>query len=127
MKKLFFMISLFAVMGLSVGCDRTSKSVVDKDSVSTDSFSLIGKWTTVDPIDSTKDMGVELKDKGKAASINMATLPYESWKQVDDSTLVIKGKSLGNGQTENITDTFMIDVRNKTLKQHGCDVVYTKK
>ena len=48
----------------------------------------IGKWTMPDPIDSTKRMGVELQIEGKAGSI--------------------KGRSIGNGQTSDYTQTATI-------------------
>ena len=37
---------------------------------------------------------VELKENGEAATINMETLPYDKWTKVNDSTVVIHGKSV---------------------------------
>lgn len=69
----------------------------------------IGKWTMPDPIDSLKTMGVELMIEGKAASINMATLPIESWElQGEADKIILHGKSIGNGQTSDLTQTATI-------------------
>ena len=69
----------------------------------------IGKWTMPDPIDSTKRMGVELQIEGKAGSINMATLPIESWElQGEADKVILKGRSIGNGQTSDYTQTATI-------------------
>ena len=69
----------------------------------------IGKWTMPDAIDSTKRMGVELQIEGKAGSINMATLPIESWElQGEADKVILKGRSIGNGQTSDYTQTATI-------------------
>ena len=63
----------------------------------------IGKWTMPDP------MGVELQIEGKAGSINMATLPIESWElQGEADKVILKGRSIGNGQTSDYTQTATI-------------------
>lgn len=69
----------------------------------------VGKWTMPDPIDSQSVMGVELKIEGQASSINMATLPIESWElQGEPDKIVLKGKSIGNGVTSDFTQTATI-------------------
>ena len=51
--------------------------------------------------------GFQLNEDGTVASINMATLQYEAWECKDD-TLLLSGKSIGNGQTIDFTDTLTI-------------------
>ena len=69
----------------------------------------VGKWTMPDPADTTKAMGVELMVEGKAASINMATLPITSWElQGEAGKIVLKGRSVGSGQTNDFTQTAAI-------------------
>ena len=54
-------------------------------------------------------MGVELQIEGKAGSINMATLPIESWElQGEADKVILKGRSIGNGQTSDYTQTATI-------------------
>jgi len=60
----------------------------------------VGQWTASDPINPGEKMGIELKIEGEASSINMATLPIDSWElqgQVD--RIILKGRSLGNGES----------------------------
>lgn len=51
--------------------------------------------------------GVTLKADGSASSIGMKTLLYERWQQIGD-TLILSGKSVGNGQTLAFDDTLDI-------------------
>lgn len=68
--------------------------------------SIQGKW--VEPIPGQQGVqGIELQKDGKATSINMATLKYESWKK-QDNNLILNGQSIGNGQTINFSDTLHI-------------------
>ena len=58
-----------------------------------------GTWVQPIPGLSSGEMqGITLEKGGKASSVNMATLTYETWSQ-NGNTLVLTGKSLGNGQT----------------------------
>lgn len=68
---------------------------------------LIGEWIEPIPGMANKTQGFKLDKKGKASSINMHTLKYEKWKQLKDS-LILEGKSIGNGQTLSFSDTFLI-------------------
>ena len=78
----------------------------------------VGKWTMTDPIDSLNTMGVELMTGGKAASINMATLPIESWElQGEADKIILNGKSIGNGQTIDFKQTATI------VEQDSCTVL----
>lgn len=69
---------------------------------------LEGSW--VEPIPGMENLmqGITLSDAGEASSINMATLQYSSWAQLGDS-IVLTGKSIGNGQTIEFTDTMRIE------------------
>lgn len=51
--------------------------------------------------------GFNLQTKGTAESIGMQTLKYDSWEKFGNS-LVLKGKSIGNGQTICFVDTMCI-------------------
>lgn len=53
------------------------------------------------------EQGFTLEEGGKAASVNMATLQYEAW-QLQGSSLILTGKSIGNGQTIAFADTLEI-------------------
>lgn len=67
-----------------------------------------GAW--VEPVPGMPDMqqGFVLETGGKASSINMATLQYETWKQ-QDNLLILSGKSIGNHQTLSFIDTLVIE------------------
>lgn len=52
--------------------------------------------------------GVCLESGGHASSVNMATLQYESWERIGDK-LILSGKSVGNGQTIDFSDTLIIE------------------
>lgn len=68
---------------------------------------LVGLW--VEPIPGMdKVQGVALKEGGEAHSINMATLLYEHW-ECNGNELLLTGKSIGNHQTIDFTDTLKIE------------------
>lgn len=67
-----------------------------------------GTWVQPIPGTETEVQGLRLEPEGKASSVNMATLLYESWSR-DGETLVLNGKSLGNGITIEFSDTMRID------------------
>lgn len=71
------------------------------------SMSVVGTWVEPVPGMAGKVQGVKIEEGGNASSINMATLVYESWKQKGDQ-LILTGKSIGNGQTIEFTDTLEI-------------------
>lgn len=66
-----------------------------------------GKW--VEPIPNMPGMkqGFDLEQGGKAKSIGMATLQYDSWKE-KDGRLILSGKSIGNHQTIEFTEEYEI-------------------
>lgn len=67
-----------------------------------------GVW--VQPVPGMESMiqGFELNDSGKAASVNMATLRYETWKLENDK-LILTGSSIGNHLTIPFTDTLIVE------------------
>ena len=90
----------------------------------------IGRWTMPDPIDPDGVMGIRIMVEGEAQSINMATLVYTSWElQGEADKILLKGESIGNGQTIDFTQTGMIAKTadgNYTLTIEGTGTVYTK-
>ena len=66
-----------------------------------------GKWLQPVPGMAGAVHGVWLEDGGKASSINMSTLVYESWSS-RGSELVLQGKSIGNGQTIDFSEAYRI-------------------
>ncbi len=66
-----------------------------------------GNWIEVMPFSIDVVQGMNLNPDGKAKSIGMATLQYERWKAEDDK-LILWGKSIGNGQTIDFSDTLTI-------------------
>ena len=67
-----------------------------------------GTWLEPIPGMENRLQGFKLEDNGKASSVNMATLLYDSWKQ-DGNHLILSGKSIGNGTTFAFTDTLVVD------------------
>ena len=90
----------------------------------------VGRWTMPDPINPEGVMGIEILVAGAARSINMATLVYSSWElQGEADKILLKGESVGNGQTIDFTETGVIakDAEGKyTLTIEGTGTVYTK-
>ena len=70
--------------------------------------SIEGSW--VEPVPGMEHMlqGIKIESGGKASSINMATLQYETWES-KDGKLILTGKSIGNHRTLSFTDTLMIE------------------
>ncbi|WP_294627306.1 lipocalin family protein [uncultured Bacteroides sp.] len=67
-----------------------------------------GKWVEPVPGMENQVQGVNLEKGGKASSVNMATLQYESWEK-KDGKLILSGKSIGNHQTIDFIDTLVIE------------------
>ncbi|CAG35126.1 lipocalin-like domain-containing protein [Desulfotalea psychrophila] len=88
---------------------------------------MIGGW--VRPIESMPGEveGFELRPNGVAVSINMATLPYTSW-QLLTGKLILKGRSVGNGTSSVITETYTINSVGKAnmsvIDEQGRDIVF---
>lgn len=123
-----FAAGLTIALGSCAKNQKPQQTAAAGDSTQVDDSAMLGSWTMPDPIDTTKTMGVKLEAGGKASSINMATLPYSTWKILNDTTIEITGVSKGNGQDINIKDTFIVNMKVKpmTMQQKGADVLYTK-
>ena len=91
--------------------------------------SLEGAWVEPIPGMENTTQGIKLERGGKASSINMATLQYETWEKKGDK-LVLTGKSIGNHQTLSFRDSLMIEKLTNdklVLKQkNGCVHNYQK-
>jgi hypothetical protein len=106
MKK--FSIIAFTIFMMSCGNEESNKK-------------FEGNWIEVMPVSLDVVEGVTLGAEGKANSIGMATLQYEKWKSEDDK-LILWGKSIGNGQTIDFSDTLTvisITADSLILEKHG--------
>lgn len=77
-------------------------------SCSSGGANIEGEWIQLVPGMGHMTQGFSLQEGGKASSINMATLQYESWAQEGD-VLILTGKSIGNHQTIDFSDTLSIE------------------
>ena len=68
---------------------------------------LPGHWIESMPANSQIVQGIRLDADGGAASIGMHTLRYVGWERHGDR-LVLRGRSIGNGQTLDFSDTLEI-------------------
>ena len=96
MKKQMKQIALPLFLGGLIAC--SPKTAVNE----TD---LLGNWTEILPPSSNFVQGMTLAKEGKASSIVIATLQYESWQLLPDGQLILNGKSNGNGQTLSFSAT----------------------
>lgn len=92
------------------------------------SGNIIGRW--IEPVPGMPEMvqGFDLMDGGRAVSINMATLQYDTWRHSGDQ-LVLSGKSIGNHQTISFTETMTVKELTKDtliLNRDGRDVTYSR-
>lgn len=77
---------------------------------------ILGHWLEIMPVNRHIIQGITIKDKGTAKSIGMKTLQYESWK-LENNKLTLSGKSIGNGQTIDFSETYdVIEISPETLK-----------
>ncbi len=92
---------------------------------------IIGSWTERIPGQDegqTAVQGVNIELNGKASSINMSTLVYESWSRSGES-LILSGKSIGNGQTLSFSDTLKIErvsADSLILKRGAYEISYAR-
>lgn len=68
---------------------------------------IAGEWLESTPGMEHLEQGFILEKDGKASSINMHTLKYESWKK-EGNKLILFGQSSGNGMTIPFSDTLSI-------------------
>lgn len=95
----------------------------------TSGAALTGEWIEPIPGMPGQFQGISLKEKGIAESINMATLQYENWDRIG-GLLFLKGKSIGNGQTIDFTDTLLIKgltADSLTVVRYGVEIRYARK
>ena len=93
------------------------------------SMSVVGEWIEPIPGMEGQIQGIKMEEGGSASSVNMATLVYESWKQ-EDNQLILRGKSIGNGQTIEFIDTMEIKkltADSLVLDNRGMEIRYSKK
>lgn len=69
--------------------DKKTVTKTSEDIKSIQPESLIGSW-----VNKESEMGFQLMDGGKAASINMATLDYNSWQLIENK-IVLNSTSKG--------------------------------
>lgn len=92
------------------------------------SVTSVGAWVEPVPGMEGQVQGIKMEEGGGASSVNMATLVYESWKQEGDK-LILTGKSIGNGQTIEFTDTMAIKkltADSLVLDNRGMEIRYAK-
>lgn len=90
---------------------------------------LVGTWLQPIPGMESQQQGITLHNDGSASSVNMHTLVYEAWKK-DGNHLLLTAKSIGNGQTIDVEENFVIkklDDRELVLQLGGMIVSYTRK
>ncbi|MGM9688189.1 MAG: lipocalin family protein [Alloprevotella sp.] len=97
---------LLHTLTLSVCCAGLT-ALTSCGTASKPEVSIVGSWTEPVPGMPQMAQGFTLADGGKAESVNMATLLYEHWTQQGD-TLCLSGKSIGNQQTIDFTDTLLV-------------------
>ena len=68
---------------------------------------ITGNWVEPVPGMPEQFQGISLMEDGTAQSINMATLQYETWDKIGN-VIFLKGRSLGNSQTIEFTDTLVV-------------------
>lgn len=125
MKSPILILTAATMVCLMAGCK--GKGSPNATPTSAEATSITGKYYTENPEDSTNQMGIDLQEKGVAASINMPTLPYKTWKQENDTTLVVYGTSKADDGDIEVADTFTLDASQGTIAQRGTDIVYHKK
>lgn len=93
-----------------------------------DENGIEGEWVEPVPGMENQVQGINLKKDGKASSINMATLRYESWEKKDNK-LILSGKSIGDHEAISFSDTLIIEKLTKeelTLKKGSLTINYNR-
>ncbi|WP_455673690.1 lipocalin family protein [Phocaeicola sp.] len=109
------MLVAILLMGLLNACGNNSASIV-------------GVWVEPVPNMENQMQGIKIEEGGVASSVNMSTLVYESWKQEGDK-LFVTGKSIGNRQTIEFSDTMEIKkltADSLVLNNRGMEIHYVK-
>lgn len=83
-----------------------------------------GRWIEETAPNGPFVQGMALLPDGTATSIGMATLKYEKWT-LKNGSLVLSGKSIGNGQTIDFSDQWQIlEITPFTMKLKSTDGNY---
>ncbi len=98
-------LSVISLLALQ-SCASDKSSSTTPAATCTSAATLTGDWTQPIPGQEGRQ-GFRLQEDGSAQSINMSTLQYSAWEAKGD-TLLLHGKSVGNGQTIDFTDTLQI-------------------
>ncbi len=86
---------------------------------------ISGTWTQPVPGMAGLNQGFTLNTDGTASSVNMATLAYDTWRR-DGDTIIMTGRSIGNGQTIEFTETYTIEqLTPDTLVLRNGDATFT--
>lgn len=91
---------LFVLASLLQGCRSTPTA-------SRRAITPIGRWLITSDISTADYHGVELLQDGRARSINLLTLYFDSWFQRGD-TLILSGRSVVEDSETNFSDTMKI-------------------
>lgn len=94
MKNLLLLI--LALIAGGTACSRPQTEINEKE--------FVGSWIEEN---NNYRQGFNLKADGTATSIGTATLKYENWKS-DGGQIILTGKSIGNGQTINFSETMQV-------------------
>lgn len=99
------------------------------DKMEKENAKITGNWVEPVPGMPGQFQGISLQSEGKAESINMATLQYESWDRIGH-VIFLNGKSIGNGMTIEFTDTLLIKSCTKDslilASKDGMEIRYAK-
>ena len=93
---------LFVLASLLQGCRSTPTA-------SRQAITPIGRWFITSDISTADYHGVELLQDGRARSINLLTLYFDSWFQRGD-TLILSGRSVVEDSETNFSDTMKISI-----------------
>ena len=63
---------------------------------------LLGDWVMEDPIDGSSEVGISIKDGGKAESINHTTIQYESWRLINGELELVNTRDDGVDMEETL-------------------------
>ncbi len=114
MKKYFMLLSLLSATACTLHCSD-----------------ITGQWVMPIPGMENSVQGIDLRPRGVAQSINMATLKYDTWYQESCDKISIHGISIGNGQTIEFTETYLVSMPNKNTlnltQDNGYTQTYTRK
>ena len=81
---------------------------------------VCGTWLEPIPGMEPRMQGFTLHEDGRAESVNMATLQVESWTR-EGEDLVLRGKSIGNGQTIEYRDEWTVLESGEVLRLRSAD------